>query len=393
MIGEEPEATWEVITIDLVCEVCGATNPPGTEFCSNCNSYLAWDRSALVTPPMGRSTPGPPAPHPPAPAPPTNYPPDAPTVDYSNAGYAQGYPDQGYPDPGYGQGYVDQGYSDQGGYADQGYYGGGYAPTVDQSAYADFTCPTCGRVNPATRRFCSRCGYGFFSSEVPDPYAGTGGGWGASEAAQDRAARREYRRSLPPLYRWRRVIVGVLVVILAGVAAVTLGRDPVGMVKGGWYALNKQYLKVSPIQVQVIPPEATAANSDPAALVDGSVVEWTMNWSPSQEVTCGPAVGTGEIVLTFPPTRIRQVQIYAGLDGDNPQRNLQRLPKTMGLTFDDRPCEPITLVNTTDRQTFEVDSGEPVSQLRIGVASAFPSAPDAAPFLSITEVILKSFPS
>ena len=38
-------------------------------------------------------------------------------------------------------------------------------------------------------------------------------------------------------------------------------------------------------------------------------------------------------------------------------------------------------------------SGKPVSQLRIGVASAFPAAPDAAPFLSITEVILKSFPS
>ncbi|HSU34261.1 MAG TPA: zinc ribbon domain-containing protein [Propionibacteriaceae bacterium] len=387
----------EVITIDLICEVCGTANPPGTEFCTNCNSYLAWDRSVLVSPPTGRSKPGPPAPNPPAP---TNYPtPDAPTVDYANTGDPPGYPDpgygaQGYPDQGYGgQGYPDQGYPDQGGYADQGYYGGGYAPAGDQSAYADFTCPTCGRVNPATRRFCSRCGYAFFSSEAPDPYAGTGGGWGGSEAAQDRAARREYRRSLPPLYRWRRVIIGALVVILVGVGAVTVGRDPVGVVKGGWYTLKRQYLKVSPSQVQVVPPEATAANSDPAALVDGSIVEWTMNWQPSQEVTCGAAVGTGEIVLTFPPTRIRQVQIFAGLDRDNPQRNLQRLPKTMGLTFDNNPCQQITLTNTTDRQPFKIDSGKPVSQLRIGVASAFPAAPDAAPFLSITEVILKSFPS
>jgi predicted nucleic acid-binding Zn ribbon protein len=351
--GSAERRAWEVITIDLICEVCGTANPPGTEFCTNCNSYLAWDRSVLVSPPTGRAKPGPPAPLPPAP---TNYPTsDAPTVDYANTGEPPGYPDPGYPDQGYdaqgyaGQGYPDQGYPDQGGYADQGYYGGGYAPTVDQSAYADFTCPTCGRVNPATRRFCSRCGYAFFSSEAADPYAGTGGGWGASEAAQDRAARREYRRSLPPLYRWRRVIIGVLVVILAGVGALTLGRDPVGAVKGGWYALNKQYLKVSPFQVQVIPPEATAPNSDPAALIDGSVVEWTMNWQPSQEVTCGAAVGTGEIVLSFPPTRIRQVQIFAGLDRDNPQRNLQRLPKRMGLTFDGEPCQQIPLENKTER--------------------------------------------
>jgi hypothetical protein len=145
--------------------------------------------------------------------------------------------------------------------------------------------------------------------------------------------------------------------------------------------------------VQVVPPESTAANSDPAALVDGSVVEWTMNWSPTQESACGPAAGTGVIVLSFPPTRIRQVQIFAGLDKDNPQRNLQRLPETMGLSFDNGPCEAITLKNTTDRQVFTVDSGKPVSQLLIGVASAFPAAADAAPFLSITEVILKSFPS
>jgi hypothetical protein len=87
------------------------------------------------------------------------------------------------------------------------------------------------------------------------------------------------------------------------------------------------------------------------------------------------------------------VQIFAGLDKDNPQRNLQRLPETMGLSFDNGPCQAITLKNTTDRQVFTVDSGKPVSQLLIGVASAFPAAADAAPFLSITEVILKSFPS
>ena len=111
---------------------------------------------------------------------------------------------------------------------------------MEQGAYVDQTCPTCGRVNPGTRRFCSRCGYSFVSFEAPDPYAMTGS-WGASEAAQDRAARREYRRSLPPLYRWRRVLIGVLVLVLATVGGVALRRDPIGMVKGALGSLRGQY--------------------------------------------------------------------------------------------------------------------------------------------------------
>ena len=168
-----------------------------------------------------------------------------PTANYPDAGYAdQGYAEQGYPD----QGYAEQGYADQG-YYDQGYYDGGYyqggpsAQTLEQGAYVDQTCPTCGRVNPGTKRFCSRCGYSFVSFEAPDPYAMSGSWGAASEAAQDRAARREYRRSLPPLYRWRRVIIGGLVLFLAIVGGVAVRRDPVGIVQGAWYSLQGQYLR------------------------------------------------------------------------------------------------------------------------------------------------------
>ena len=264
---------------------------------------------------------------------------------------------------------------------------------MEQGAYVDQTCPTCGRVNPGTKRFCSRCGYSFVSFEAPDPYA-MSGSWGAgSEAAQDRAARREYRRSLPPLYRWRRVIIGGLVLFLAIVGGVAVRRDPIGIVQGAWYSLQGQYLKVSPIQVRVEPAEATAAKSDPAALVDGSVVEWTMNWAPSQESSCGPAAGTGVIVLNFPPTRIRQLQIYPGLDVGNAQRNLQPLPKVLGLSFDADPCQPITLSNKPGPQDIRVDSKREVTQLRIGIGSAYQPGADAAPLISITELILQSFPS
>ena len=51
-------------------------------------------------------------------------------------------------------------------------------------------------------------------------------------------------------------------------AAIVLGRDPVGMVKGGWYSLRREYVWVKAVTATVVPPEATAAKSDPAALVD-----------------------------------------------------------------------------------------------------------------------------
>jgi hypothetical protein len=410
-----------VITIDLVCETCGERNPPGTEFCTNCNSYLAWDRSVLVQPPAAGGKPTV-APNPPPTSGPSGYPTPPPPTSANDTGQgypAQGYVNQGYPQQGYAeQGYADQGYPQQGyveqGYAEQGYPGqasydqgyydqgsydttmpgsAGSAPTMEQPAYTEYTCPTCGQVNPSTRRFCSHCGFGFISAEAPDPYAGTGAWWAANVAAQDRAAKREYRRSLPPLYRWRRVIIGVLVAALLIGTAVALRSNPVGIVKDAWYALNKDYVSVSPVRAAVVPAEATAQGSDPANLVDRSAVEWTMHWEPTQEAACGAAPNTGTIVLTFAPARIRQLQIVPGLDASNPQRALQPLPQRLGISFDNGPCQPVTLKNTAQQPAIPLDSKAPVTQLTIGISSAFPAAPDAQPLISITEVILQAFPT
>jgi hypothetical protein len=43
-------ANLEVSTIDLICDVCGASNPPDTEFCTTCGSFLGWDRSVFAKP-------------------------------------------------------------------------------------------------------------------------------------------------------------------------------------------------------------------------------------------------------------------------------------------------------------------------------------------------------
>ncbi len=317
-----------------------------------------------------------------------------PAAGYPNAGPAeQGYANQGYVAPSYGgQGYYNAGY-DQGGYQG-GYYPGGAGPggaaTLEQSAYTDMSCPSCGTINPGTRRFCTHCGYAFFYNEA-DPYAGYYTS-SANQAAQDRAARKAYRRSLPPLYRWRRVIIGVLVVALLVALGILLRQDPVGIVKGAWYGAKQEYVWVKPVQATAVPPDASAPKSDPAALVDESENEWTMNWTPTGESACGPAPGTGFIVLTFAPTRIRLIQIAPGLANSNPQRKLQPLPKVIGIAFDNGSCHSETLKPIPDQQEIKIDSGKPVTQVMIGIGSAYP-APNGQPLISLTEVILKAYPS
>ena len=372
-----------MITIDLVCDNCGEVNPPGSEFCSNCNSYLAWDRSSADRP--GRTT----APLPANPSvsaaadpqPRNPQPSEVPAAaDYSPAGY----PAEGRSQVGYA---ADPSAEQAGGYqrGPNGTYGG---PATESQ---DITCDWCARVNPPTRRFCTHCGYSFIPSEVWDASADPAS-WALSAAAMDREARRAYRRSLPPLYRWRRVLITVAVVILV-IALAVIVRDPVGAVKDGWYGLTNAYVTVAPVRAVVVPADASVPGSDPAALVDGSVNEWTMNWQPTQPSSCGPAAGTGVVVLSFAPTRIRQIQIVPGLDQSNPQRELQPQPKTLGISFDNEPCIPVTLSASPQQPALALDSGRPVTEVRIGIGSAYPAGADAPPRISLTEVILKSYPS
>jgi hypothetical protein len=355
----------EVITIELKCEVCGESNPPGTKFCTNCGNYL-WDHSdltdAAVQPPTTSPTPNPAQP---------------PKKEWTVQAPAAGSPADA---AGYNQGAYYQGASGS----------GPSAPTLEQPAYADVSCPFCGTINPGTRAFCSHCGNQLYD---PNAYAGYGY-WPGPNKAQDRAARRAYRRLLPPLYRWRGLIIGLVIVALLAAAALALGRDPVARVTGAWYNLRQQYIWVKPVSVTVVPADATAADSNPAALVDESENEWTMNWTPSgAPPTCGPAPGTGYVIFTFAPTRIRLLQIAPGLSEKNPQRALQPLPTQVSIVFDNGPtCVTKVLSIDPGQQPIKIDSQRPVSQMIMMINSAT-SAPNLQPLISFTEVILKAYPS
>ena len=260
-------------------------------------------------------------------------------------------------------------------------------------------CPRCGRVNDPQLRFCGKCGLLLIADQT-----GVAGGAGRQARPQgwwqrlwdshDRAARRAYRRSLPPLYRWRRVLIAILLLGLGIGGLYALHQHPLRWVIDRWYDLRGTTVVIEGVQATVDPPNATAQGSDPAALTDGLKSSWAMNWKPKQEGTgCGGAPNTGVIVLTLPATtRIRGIDIAAGLPEDDPGRELQFRPKSVGICFDGGDCRNFPLKNVPGPQPVEVDSGVPVQTIRIGVDTTFPAPADGQALLSITEVRVKSRP-
>jgi hypothetical protein len=263
-------------------------------------------------------------------------------------------------------------------------------------------CPACGRVNPTGRRFCGHCGHQLISGGVaataaaPAPVAARGfrAWWARRFDSRDRAARRAYRHSLPPVYRWRRVLIslGLVTGLAAGLAVA--GRNPVAFVVDRYYDLRGTTVTVPVTGTAVEPADATVPKSDPAALTDRTEAAWTMRWTPTAEgPSCGGAPGTGVVILSIAPTRIREIRVQAGLLASNGRRPLQARPLTMGVVLDGGPCQRLDLADTPDEQPLELDSTVPVSEIRIGVDTAYPPREDGEPVLSFTEITVRARPS
>jgi hypothetical protein len=419
-----------VASIELICESCGTGNPPGTEFCHFCGTYLAWDRSVVVRPQTGGPPSRGPSGYPPGqtPAQPPRQPmrppgsgapptaptggagidqpwleaarlknprpravqpapvqhSDPPTVPISLPTAAQFSPSA--PPRGPAPRAQPYGMPSPGGYAPMQPVPGG-------------PCPRCGRVNDAQLRFCGKCGLVLIADQT-GVAGGAGrqarpkGWWQRLWDSHDRAARRAYRRSLPPLYRWRRVLIAILLLGLGIGGLYALRQHPLRWVIERWYDLFNTTNVVTGVTAKVNPPQATAAGSEPAALTDTSKASWSMTWKPKQEgESCGGAPGTGVILLTIPDaTRVREIDIAAGLPVDDPARQLQFRPKSIGIRFDGGDCRSFPLENAAGEQPIKVDSEVPVQTIQIGVDTTYAAPADGQPLLSITEVRVKSRP-
>lgn len=329
-------------SIELICDNCGTANPQGAQFCQNCKSFLAWDRTTLTAPTQPTPATGqvPPVAGTPIGPPPT-----------TSAGRPPLPPTQVTP---------------------------AVRPTPQGPAWAGF-CTWCGAGNPAGRHLCRRCG---LLLDRNDP-------WAAPRAAGGQAVpgAAEHERSVPGWYRLRGVIAaGCVLAVVAGIAGLVLA-NPVGRATDTWATLNRQAVDVPVAGVSVEPPGAVAGQNTPGALIDGKVEELSLTWTPTEEAACGAAPGTGWIVLQLrEPTRIQGLMIYPGLHGDNPRRDSEYLPTLVGVEFDGVACTSRTVATAAEWVPIEIDSGRPVSTVRIGIARAETKSTEPGPRVSITEI-------
>jgi len=387
LAGERSLSTGPTGVLDtryVICEDCGESNKAGAQFCLFCGAYLEWQDSDAeeaneVTqqlPPVTRTSVPPAAPPPastPAPvaaaAPAARpAPPPTPAPTQSTQPAHQPTPVDLTPDE-----------------------------PVASMASAAHGCPRCGRPIDPKRRFCAHCGEQFIKpggdAPVTRPTQKRDTWWSRLWDSKDRVARRAYRRSLPPLYRWRRVIISILALTLIGGGLYAIGRSPKAFFVARYYDLRRAIVTVPNVQAEIIPPDASAADSTPDALLDRTAKSWKMTWTPTtQGSPCQVPPTTPVINLSFAPARIKQIEIWAGLREKDPNRLLQYRPKKIWVAYSDQ-CKDIELENV-EKQTIKLDTKSQVESIRISVQTAYPPEPPEGgqDLLAFTEITLESRP-
>jgi hypothetical protein len=393
-----------------VCEACGERNPAGSAFCVYCGVYLGWDQrdgddqSAAPTATNAAQTT--------ATAPPATGPASAGGGPYAGGQPgAGGYPGQAPASPGGQPGAYPGGYQGQPPQPAQPYGappgGSPYdvtapQPTIPQPAVGppvppgQAPCPSCGNPNPTSRRFCGKCG------QALRPGTGTAGvfqrqqhkrsWWQRFRDPVDRKARRDYRRSLPPLYRWRRVLI--LLVSLLGVTGLlyALGRDPIGWVKDKWYEVRGTFVAVDTIGFQADPAASVVRGYTPGALGTPEPDDaWATFWDPGRRTATagcdGRLAATGKVRLNFAePTRVRRLEVVAGLPASNQNRPFLYRPKRMYVIYEGG-CSTIDLRDTADVQKIDIDTTSAVGAITLAIGDAYPARPDAPrPQVALTTV-------
>lgn len=214
-----------------------------------------------------------------------------------------------------------------------------------------------------------------------------------AERRRARASARAYRHSLPAVYRLRRVAIVIAVAILVSVLAAASWSDPRRWVADRWYDLRGTVVPVKITDVQITPPWVTAADSRPGYLTDGTRSMWTAPW------TIGKASGSCHlssapmITLSFAPTRVRRIVIFAGAPGDHPERLQQFRPRTISYGYDNQSCRTAKLSADGNQETITADSRSAVTNLSIVITGTYdPPANGRSDTLSITEISLQARP-
>ncbi len=202
--------------------------------------------------------------------------------------------------------------------------------------------------------------------------------WKRLLRTDDRKARRAYRRSLPPLYRWRRVAIVCALVIAVTFGFAIVGKDPAAWAQQRWYDVNGTLVQVAGVEAKAS-PEGSDLDGFPAqALVDADPgTAWATTWRATKaDIPCG-GTPSGQVKVTFPETRLRELRIRPGLK-DPSARSLQQQPEALDLTLPDGTCHRLLLTQLAKEQEFDFDSEEPVEHVVVSIPTVYANTDERA---------------
>ena len=321
---------------DVICGDCGETNKPGTEFCMFCGAYLGWQEQE----PAGANevTQVLPA-QPPAPPRPARNTPPAPSASVGALGGA-----------GLGSARTTRAPSGTAARSEPARKDPQPSPVAVVAAPAPppapAGCPTCGRAIDPARRFCGHCGEQFIRPGTSAPVTRStqrSTWWTRLWDSKDRVARRTYRRSLPPLYRWRRVIITVLALGLIGGGLTVVGPSPKAFVLARYYDVRTRSSTCQGSDSGDHPAGGVGLGHDAGGAVrlHGQGLADAVDRLDSGQ-PCGAPPTTAVIQLSFSRTRIREIDLRAGLLKNEPEPGVA-VPTADDLDRVRRPCVPEAL--------------------------------------------------
>jgi hypothetical protein len=384
-----PASPGEVAAIEDVCTACGERNPAGSAFCLYCGVYLGWDEAGTAEAPSARrSVPAGEGAVASSEAPtrsdPTLRQPGVhaePGDNYAPTGQRTGTAQHGMAQNGPGQGGEDW--------------------PEHRAKPGELSCPQCGQANAATLRFCSKCGRALRPSQPTTRAASASSNqtaWQRFWDPGDRRARRDYRRSLPLFYRWRRVIIGVGTIVAVLVILSVAGKDPVSWAKGKYYDIRGTLVLADPVAYAGDPPQSVAKGYDVAALGSAAVDDaWATPWSAEAAAPLdgcdGKTAAKGMVHLSFEEAiRVRRLDVLAGLPPTDAKRPLQFRPSVLLVMYDGR-CSELPLKDSSEIQRLVLDTGVPVKDLIVAIGSTYPARADAAqPLTALTSLAVLSRP-
>ena len=238
----------------------------------------------------------------------------------------------------------------------------------------DKVCGDCGEGNPATRRFCSRCGGALDTAQVvhipwyrrifrrrqrpvPTPSGDGNGGGGPTPPAQRRRRQRPIGKII------RRTIA--LILLVGGLLYATVPDFRSYVYAKGIETKNAVVNAVMPQYPPVRPIETTATGQIPkheaVMATDGFTNTY---WA------C-PVAGPQHLSVKFQePVRPRRLLIRAGIIGNFQGSNR---PKKLHLVYPNGKSDDVSLADNTDPQELKIDPGEPIGSIEIQIVELYVS--------------------